>query len=93
MPFFLSRYGSRSNLVVPYVPLLFFSFSVVVISCVQLDLLKGDRFLGDADWEMVWRYIPVSTSKMYWHRIRYVLFFLPVYSGASLQYLHLPHLF
>lgn len=38
----------------------------------QLDLLKGDRFLGDADWEMVWRYIPVSTSKMYWHRIRYI---------------------
>ncbi|CAM9702894.1 unnamed protein product, partial [Ectocarpus sp. 8 AP-2014] len=37
----------------------------------KLDLLKGDRFLGDADWEMVWRYLPVSTSKMYWHRIRH----------------------
>eukprot|EP00903_Cladosiphon_okamuranus_P022319 g20525.t1 len=37
----------------------------------KLDLLKGDRFLGDADWEMVWRYIPVSTSNMYWHRIRH----------------------
>lgn len=36
----------------------------------QLDLLKGDRFLGDADWELVWRYIPVSTAKSYWHRIR-----------------------
>ncbi|CAN0042863.1 unnamed protein product [Scytosiphon promiscuus] len=37
----------------------------------KLDLLKGDRFLGDADWEIVWRYIPVSTAKMYWHRIRH----------------------
>ena len=37
----------------------------------QLDLLKGDRFLGDADWEIVWRYIPVSTAKTYWHRIRH----------------------
>ncbi|CAM9498813.1 unnamed protein product, partial [Ectocarpus sp. 12 AP-2014] len=37
----------------------------------KLDLLKGDRFLGDADWETVWRYLPVSTSKMYWHRIRH----------------------
>ncbi|CAM9987396.1 unnamed protein product, partial [Sphacelaria rigidula] len=37
----------------------------------KLDLLKGDRFLGDADWELVWRYIPVSTAKSYWHRIRH----------------------
>ena len=32
--------------------------------------LKADRFLGDADWTVVWRYIPLFTSKVYWHRIR-----------------------
>lgn len=36
---------------------------------------------------MVWRYIPVSTSKMYWHRIRFgsSLPTLPLFSGASLR--------
>lgn len=43
----------------------------MLMEFVQLDLLKGDRFLGDADWEIVWRYIPVSTGKSYWHRIRW----------------------
>jgi NhaP-type Na+/H+ or K+/H+ antiporter len=33
--------------------------------------LKKDRFLGDSDWPMVWRYIPVMTERIYWHRIRY----------------------
>ncbi|KAG5188581.1 Sodium/hydrogen exchanger family [Tribonema minus] len=33
--------------------------------------LKQDRFLGDADWPIVWRYIPVMTAHSYWHRIRY----------------------
>ncbi|KAG5183566.1 Sodium/hydrogen exchanger family-domain-containing protein [Tribonema minus] len=35
-----------------------------------VDLIKGDRFLGDAHWELVWRYLPVLTAKTYWHRIR-----------------------
>eukprot|EP00903_Cladosiphon_okamuranus_P017333 g15970.t1 len=33
--------------------------------------LKKDRFLGDAEWSIVWRYVPVLTSRVYWHRIRY----------------------
>ncbi|CAM9338058.1 unnamed protein product [Discosporangium mesarthrocarpum] len=33
--------------------------------------LKKDRFLGDSDWPIVWRYIPVMTSRVYWHRISY----------------------
>ncbi|CAN0007156.1 unnamed protein product [Pylaiella littoralis] len=33
--------------------------------------LKKDRFLGDAEWPVVWRYVPVMTSRVYWHRIRY----------------------
>eukprot|EP00752_Nemacystus_decipiens_P004872 g4435.t1 len=33
--------------------------------------LKKDRFLGDAEWPIVWRYVPVLTSRVYWHRIRY----------------------
>ncbi|CAM9911883.1 unnamed protein product, partial [Chrysoparadoxa australica] len=36
----------------------------------QIDLLKGDRFVGDADWEIVWRYVPCMTAKSYWQRIR-----------------------
>ncbi|CAM9426926.1 unnamed protein product, partial [Phaeothamnion confervicola] len=35
-----------------------------------VDELKRDRFLGDSDWPMVWRYAPVMTSRVYWHRIR-----------------------
>ncbi|CAM9631642.1 unnamed protein product, partial [Ectocarpus sp. 12 AP-2014] len=33
--------------------------------------LKKDRFLGDAEWPVVWRYVPILTSRVYWHRIRY----------------------
>ncbi|CAM9412929.1 unnamed protein product [Chrysoparadoxa australica] len=32
--------------------------------------LKKDRFLGDSDWPILWRYIPIMTSRVYWHRIR-----------------------
>jgi NhaP-type Na+/H+ or K+/H+ antiporter len=36
-----------------------------------VDELRKDRFLGDSDWPIVWRYIPVLTGRVYWHRIRY----------------------
>ena len=32
--------------------------------------LKPDRFLGDADYSIVWRYMPVLSAQQYWHRIR-----------------------
>lgn len=37
----------------------------------RVDLLKADRFVGDADWATVWRYIPVLTPNVYWRRIRH----------------------
>lgn len=33
-------------------------------------LLKREPFLGDADWGVVWRYLPVLTKDVYWHRFR-----------------------
>jgi len=42
-----------------------------------VESLQGDRFLGDADWKTVWRYIPLFTSKVYWHRIRVAHISLP----------------
>lgn len=32
--------------------------------------LKREPFLGDADWGLVWRYLPVLTRDVYWHRFR-----------------------
>ena len=32
--------------------------------------LKREPFLGDADWGLVWRYLPVLTGDVYWHRFR-----------------------
>ncbi|CAM9592936.1 unnamed protein product, partial [Phaeothamnion confervicola] len=34
----------------------------------KVGLLKADRFVGDADWGLVWRYIPVMTADTYWTR-------------------------
>jgi len=38
---------------------------------VEMSNLKRNPHLADADWLMVMRYIPVLTSKVYWHRIRH----------------------
>jgi NhaP-type Na+/H+ or K+/H+ antiporter len=32
--------------------------------------LKSDKFLGDADYALVWRYIPVMSAQQYWHRVQ-----------------------
>ncbi len=32
--------------------------------------LQHEPFLGDADWGLVWRYLPVLTEDVYWHRFR-----------------------
>ncbi|GAB5037945.1 sodium hydrogen exchanger partial, partial [Nannochloropsis oceanica] len=31
--------------------------------------LKKDRYLGNADWNVVYRYLPVYTPQIYWYRI------------------------
>jgi hypothetical protein len=33
------------------------------------DVLKRDLFLGDAQYQLVWRYVPVLSPAQYWHRI------------------------
>ncbi|GAB5036345.1 sodium hydrogen exchanger partial [Nannochloropsis oceanica] len=32
--------------------------------------LKRDKYLGDADWNIVFRYLPVPTAQVYWHRVQ-----------------------
>jgi NhaP-type Na+/H+ or K+/H+ antiporter/CRP-like cAMP-binding protein len=32
--------------------------------------LKHDKYLGDADWNIVFRYLPVPTAQVYWHRVQ-----------------------
>ncbi|KAJ8598440.1 hypothetical protein CTAYLR_006856 [Chrysophaeum taylorii] len=36
----------------------------------EINLLRRDQYIGDADWSIVWRYIPVLTCDSYWFRIR-----------------------
>jgi hypothetical protein len=31
--------------------------------------LKGDKFLGDADYDVVWRYVPCMSAQQYWARM------------------------
>lgn len=35
----------------------------------EISLLKREMFLGDADWQMVWRYVPALSPETYWLRI------------------------
>lgn len=32
--------------------------------------LKKDKYLGNADWNVVYRYLPVLSPQIYWHRVR-----------------------
>jgi hypothetical protein len=32
--------------------------------------LKNDKYLGSADWNVVYRYLPVFSPQIYWHRVR-----------------------
>ena len=32
--------------------------------------LKKDKYLGNADWNVVYRYLPVFSPQIYWHRVR-----------------------
>ena len=36
----------------------------------EMAMLKREQYLGDADWRMVWRYVPVLSLDSYWLRIR-----------------------
>jgi len=36
----------------------------------EMIALRGDPYLGDADWHFVWRYLPVLTGDSYWYRLR-----------------------
>ncbi|EWM21970.1 salt overly sensitive 1 [Nannochloropsis gaditana] len=37
---------------------------------VSLLKLKNDKYLGNADWNVVYRYLPVFSPQIYWHRVR-----------------------
>ena len=52
----------------------------------EIASLTREQYLGDADWKMVWRYLPVFSVETYWLRLRDGHITL---SDAAVSYTHL----